>query len=52
LPAVANWTVLVASPKASGKTPVASGSRVPAWPIFLTPLLRFTSATARAELMP
>src|SRR5579885_1125510 len=50
-PAVANCTVFVASPKASGNTPVASGSSVPACPTF-APVARFTAATTRAEVGP
>ena len=34
VPSTAKGTVLVASPKAIGSTPVASGSSVPAWPAF------------------
>ena len=35
-----------------GSTPVAAGSRVPAWPTFPTPLPFRTSATTRKEVQP
>jgi hypothetical protein len=34
------------------KSPVAKGSNVPVWPIFLTPRTRFTRATTPAEEIP
>src|SRR5208337_2998694 len=43
--------VLVASPRAIGSTPVASGSRVPACPAFV-PVARRVSSTTRLELRP
>src|ERR671914_76423 len=45
-------TVLVASPRAIGRMPEASGSSVPAWPAFLALSVRFTTATAWVEVMP
>src|SRR5215218_4411582 len=44
-------TVLVASPSAIGRTPVASGSSVPAWPAFLAAKARLTIETACVEVM-
>src|SRR5690348_6715482 len=43
--------VLVASPRAIGKTPVASGSSVPACPAF-EPVRRRTTSTTRLEVRP
>src|SRR5581483_7947539 len=48
---MAKATVLVASPNATGSTPVASGSSVPAWPAFCARSSRRTAATACAELI-
>ena len=45
-------TVLVASPNATGSTPEASGSSVPAWPTFLALNRRFNRATAWVEVTP
>src|SRR5579872_4071410 len=45
-------TVLVASPSAIGKTPVASGSSVPAWPAFWASNARRTRPTACVEPNP
>src|SRR5687768_560693 len=45
-------TVFVASPRAIGRRPVASGSRVPACPAFVAERSLRTRATAVAELMP
>src|SRR5215207_459930 len=45
-------TVFVASPRAIGRRPVASGSRVPACPAFVAEKSRRTRATAVAEVMP
>src|SRR5215208_2504644 len=45
-------TVFVASPRAIGRSPVASGSRVPACPAFLAEKSLRTRATAVAEVMP
>src|SRR5262245_59636941 len=44
--------VLVASPSAIGRMPVAMGSRVPPWPTFAASSARFTRATAVAEVSP
>src|SRR5258708_27603945 len=49
---MAKATVLVASPSASGRTPVASGSRVPPWPILAALKTRRTAPTAAAEDRP
>src|SRR5215467_12638348 len=49
---MAQATVLVASPSATGKIPLASGSRVPPCPAFSASKRRRTIATARAELTP
>src|SRR5580700_1588687 len=49
---MAQATVLVASPKAMGSTPVASGSRVPPCPALAAPSRRRTAPTAWLELMP
>src|ERR1700730_6605488 len=48
---MAQATVLVASPKAMGSTPVASGSRVPPCPALAAPSRRRTALTAWLELM-
>src|SRR5262245_15776783 len=45
-------TVLVASPSAIGRTPVASGSSVPAWPAFLAANARLTTETACVDVRP
>src|SRR5258708_25827359 len=42
----------VASPRSSGRTPVASGSRVPPWPILAALKTRRTAPTAAAEDRP
>jgi len=34
----------VAFYRATGSTPVTAGSKVPAWPAFLTPKISFTQA--------
>src|SRR5215212_9304031 len=47
-----NGTVLVASPSAIGRMPVASGSRVPAWPAFWALKARRTRLTAWVEPSP
>src|SRR5881227_1786285 len=47
-----NGTVFVASPRAIGMMPEASGSSVPACPAFLALKARFTTATAWVEVMP
>src|SRR5690349_24644499 len=49
---MAQATVFVASPRATGRMPLASGSRVPPWPAFSASKRRRTIATARAELTP
>src|SRR5579872_6646274 len=49
---MAQATVLVASPSAIGRMPLASGSRVPPWPAFSASKRRRTIATALAELTP
>src|SRR5215472_11737394 len=49
---MAQATVLVASPSATGKIPLASGSRVPPCPAFSALKRRRTIATTRAELTP
>src|SRR5690348_3218317 len=49
---MAQAAVLVASPSATGRMPLASGSRVPPWPAFSALKRRRTAATARAELTP
>ena len=43
---------MVASPRAIGRMPDASGSRVPPWPAFCALNARLTSATALVEVMP
>ena len=43
---------LVASPRQSGSTPVASGSRLPVCPTLRAPNSRFTRCTASLELKP
>src|SRR5918995_267923 len=45
-------TVFVASPRAIGRSPVASGSRVPACPALAAEKSLRTRATAVAEVMP
>src|SRR5579864_4706489 len=45
-------TVLVASPRAIGNTPLAAGSRVPPWPALTAPRLRRTAATAALDVIP
>src|SRR5579872_74366 len=45
-------TVLVASPKAIGRTPEASGSSVPAWPAFLALNSQRNCETACVEVTP
>src|SRR3954454_16733940 len=47
-----NGTVLVASPRAIGKQPEASGSSVPAWPARLHENSRLMAPTACVEVMP
>jgi hypothetical protein len=47
-----NETVLVASPNAMGRRPLASGSSVPAWPAFSASNRRLTSLTMRVEPAP
>src|SRR4051794_15503738 len=49
---MAYGTVLVASPSATARTPVAIGSRVPAWPAFWASNTRFTMPTTWVEVMP
>src|SRR5579875_752987 len=49
---MAKATVFVASPRATGSTPVAIGSRVPACPALAASRSRFSRATAVAEVMP
>ena len=44
--------VLVASPSAIGKTPLAAGSRVPACPSLAASITRRTLFTHAAEVMP
>src|ERR1700723_1523863 len=44
-------TVFVASPSATGRIPVASGSSVPACPAFI-PVVRFSLVTTRLDVMP
>src|SRR5690349_3068265 len=51
-PAIAQATVFVASPRAIGRMPVASGSSVPPCPAFIAPVRRRTAPTAWLELMP
>jgi hypothetical protein len=45
-------TVLVASPNASGSTPVASGSNVPPWPTLRARVIRRARLTASVEVIP
>src|SRR5690625_550358 len=45
-------TVLVASPKASGSRPVASGSSVPPWPTLRASRSRRTRLTTSVDVMP
>ena len=47
-----NCDTLVASPKHSGNTPVASGSKLPVWPALFASNKRFTTCSARFELPP
>src|SRR5205085_11207867 len=49
---MAQATVLVASPRAIGSTPVASGSSVPPCPALAAPVIRRTAPTAWLELSP
>src|ERR1700722_18708222 len=49
---MAQATVLVASPSAIGRMPVASGSSVPPCPAFAAPVMRRTAPTAWLELSP
>src|SRR6185437_12592863 len=49
---MAQATVLVASPSAIGRTPLASGSRVPAWPALAELSRRRTAITAAFEVIP
>src|SRR5689334_25298150 len=49
---MANGTVLVASPSATARTPVAIGSRVPAWPAFWASKMRRTAPTTCVEVTP
>src|SRR5476649_972982 len=51
-PSITNETVFVASPKAIGRTPVASGSSVPPWPAFAAPNSQRTRPTALVEPRP
>ena len=44
--------LFVASPKASAKSPVASGSKVPAWPAFLAPSAHLALLTKAADVIP
>jgi hypothetical protein len=46
------WENLVASPKHSGRTPVASGSRLPVWPALAAPNRRLARCRAWLELSP
>ena len=43
---------LVALPINTGRTPAASGSRVPAWPTFFSPYIRRILATASWDVRP
>ena len=43
---------MVASPKATAKTPVAAGSSVPAWPAFCAPKAHFTLFTTVVDPTP
>ena len=52
MPSCTIGTVLVASPNATGNTPEASGSRVPAWPAFFALKRYFNCATACVEVTP
>src|SRR5262252_4170158 len=45
-------TVFVASPSATGRMPLASGSRVPAWPALAAPVARRTRLTTCIEVSP
>src|SRR5579863_2665256 len=45
-------TILVASPRQIGSMPVASGSRLPAWPAFSPPRRRRTRCRAAFEERP
>ena len=47
-----NWENLVASPKHSGKTPVANGSRLPVWPALAAPKRRLACWSAAFDDMP
>src|SRR5579862_8406250 len=49
---MAKGTVLVASPSATASTPVAIGSRVPAWPAFWASNTRLTIPTTWVEVTP
>ena len=44
--------ILVASPKAIGRTPVASGSNVPACPTFFALKAHFTLLTTPVDVIP
>src|SRR5690554_697821 len=46
------WENLVASPKHSGKTPVASGSSAPVWPALAAPYRRLTCCRIPLEVTP
>src|SRR5690242_7351173 len=45
-------TVLVASPSAIGRSPVARGLRVPPWPALAASKMRRTAATPWVDVMP
>src|SRR5260221_13816637 len=49
---MAQDTVLVASPRAIGRMPVASGSSVPPCPALAAPVTRRTAPTAWLEVRP
>ena len=49
---VINWMIRVAWPMQRGKTPVAMGSSVPAWPIRFSRVRLLSQATTLKEVIP